>query len=299
MRQAGYMEKIITDELFLRSAKTYQENELTEYHIYSKLAKIVKDGKNSRVLKEIAGDELRHSEFWKKFSQTEVKPKRLRVFFYYWLGRIFGITFAVKLMEKGESRAGAAYEKLAAKIPEAGTLRADEDEHEAALLEAFQEERLKYVGSIVLGLNDALVELTGSLAGLTFALQNNRLVALAGLVTGIAASFAMTASGYLSAKSGEDGSQAWKSAMYTGCTYIVTVALLILPFFLFSNVFISLGATVLTAVLIIFVFTYYISVAKDLNFWRRFLEMAGISLGVAAFSFAVGRILGGLTGVPV
>jgi VIT1/CCC1 family predicted Fe2+/Mn2+ transporter len=33
-----------------------------------------------------------------------------------------------------------------------------------------------YLGSIVLGLNDALVELTGVLAGLTLALQNSEII---------------------------------------------------------------------------------------------------------------------------
>ena len=50
---------------------------------------------------------------------------------------------------------------------------------------------------MVLGLNDALVELTGTLAGLTFALANARLVALAGIITGIAATLSMAASNYL------------------------------------------------------------------------------------------------------
>ena len=75
----------------------------------------------------------------------------------------------------------------------------DEDRHESQLLGMLDEERLQYVGSMVLGLSDALVELTGTLAGLTFALQNNRLVALSGLITGISATLSMTSSEYLSA----------------------------------------------------------------------------------------------------
>jgi VIT1/CCC1 family predicted Fe2+/Mn2+ transporter len=52
-------------------------------------------------------------------------------------------------------------------------------------------------------------------------------------------------------------------------------------------------------VLIIAVFTYYISVAKDEPLRRRFLEMAGVSLGVAAFSFLVGLLLRTVLGVDV
>ncbi|HPJ72903.1 MAG TPA: rubrerythrin family protein, partial [bacterium] len=40
-----------------------------------------------------------------------------------------------------------------------------------------------------------------------------------------------------------------------------------------------------------------LSVARDLPFLRRFLEMAGISLGVAAASFGVGYLVRALLGV--
>ena len=57
---------------------------------------------------------------------------------------------------------------------------------------------------MVLGLNDALVEFTGALAGYTFALQNTLLVAMTGLITGVAASLSMATSEYLSTKSEEN-----------------------------------------------------------------------------------------------
>ena len=47
---------------------------------------------------------------------------------------------------------------------------------------------------MVLGLNDALVELTGTIAGLTFVLTNTTLIAMAGIITGIAATLSMAAS---------------------------------------------------------------------------------------------------------
>lgn len=107
-------------------------------------------------------------------------------------------------MEGKEAGAGSAYERLAAEIPEALEIAQEEREHEEKLIEMLDEERLQYVGAMVLGLNDALVELTGTLAGLSFALQNNRLIALSGLITGISATFSMAASSYLSAKSEND-----------------------------------------------------------------------------------------------
>ena len=160
------------------------------------------------------------------------------------------------------------------------------------------EERLDYVGSVVLGLNDALVELTGTLAGVSFAFQNNALIALSGLVMGIAAALSMAASAYLS-KRADGEANAGKSSLYTGVAYIITVGILVSPFFIFDNFVPSISLTLTFAVLEIMLFTFYISVAKGYDFKRRFVEMAGISLGVAGLSFVVGLVVKIALGVSV
>jgi VIT1/CCC1 family predicted Fe2+/Mn2+ transporter len=100
----------------------------------------------------------------------------------------------------------------------------------------------------------------------------------------------MTASEYLSLKS-EEGPDIRlkppKAAMYTGISYLVTVALLILPFIVINSPFIALPCMQATA-LIIIAFTFYLSVAKSLNFRKRFSEMAILSLGIAILSFFIG-----------
>ena len=188
---------------------------------------------------------------------------------------IFGYTFVIKLMEKGEGVSQEMYEDLAKEVPVASKVYLEEQEHEHALIEMLDEDRLQYVGSMVLGLNDALVELTGTLAGLSFALQNNKLVALSGLITGISATLSMASSEYLSARS-EGNANAKKSALYTGIMYIFAVILLVLPYLAFParSYLYALISMLFIVVLIILVFTYYISVAKDLPFKKRFLEMA-------------------------
>ncbi|MBR5229529.1 MAG: VIT1/CCC1 transporter family protein, partial [Firmicutes bacterium] len=156
------------------------------------------------------------------------------------------------------------------------------------------------VGSMVLGLNDALVELTGSLAGFTFAMQNTRLIALSGLIIGISATFSMASSEFLAARS-EGRSDALKSCSYTGVAYLITVILLILPYLLFSTgQFIpALICMLVIVVLIIAGFTYYTSVAQDEPFTSRFAEMALISIGVAVVSFFVGILAKQLLGVDI
>jgi len=283
----------------IKQVKQFQRNEITEYHIYSKLSKQIKDEKNAQTLQRIGDDELRHYHFWKEYSGEEVKPNRWKIFKFYWVSRILGITFGIRLMEKGEKGAREEYLKACEYIPEAKQIVVDEDEHEEELIDLVKEKKLDYVGSIVLGLNDALVELTGTLAGLTFALQNTRLIAVAGLITGIAASFSMAASEYLSTKSEGDGAKALASSIYTGLAYIGTVIILILPYLLFTNYFICLGMTLAFAVLIILFFNYYIAIAKNLNFKKRFWEMFTISMGVAAFTFAIGYVIRIFLGVDV
>ncbi len=93
----------------------------------------------------------------------------------------------------------------------------DEQHHEEKLIEMIDEERLQYMGSVVLGLNDALVEFTGALAGFTLALNDTKLIALTGSITGIAAALSMASSEYLSTKSEKThNKRPVKAAIYTG-----------------------------------------------------------------------------------
>lgn len=276
-----------------------QQEELNGQIIYAKLAEIIPDANNKKVLARIAGEEHKHYLVWKLHTRQDVKANQRKVSWYFWLARLLGLTFAIKLMERGEEKTQAAYELLLERVPEARQMLADEEKHEDELLEMLDEESLRYAGSVVLGLNDALVELTGALAGFTFAFQQSRLIALAGLITGISASFSMAASEYLSSKADEDGKDALKSALYTGAAYIFTVAVLVIPFLVSSNYLLALSWTLLNAVLVIAAFNYYISVAKGLDFKRRFMEMTFISLGVAAFSFGIGVIIRNWIGIDI
>jgi VIT1/CCC1 family predicted Fe2+/Mn2+ transporter len=275
-----------------------QRDEITSYHTYQKLAEITADAHNSDTLRQIADQELRHYQTWKRYTRRDLKPNTLKMRFYFWTARLLGLSFGIKLMEKGEDKAQAGYSPLLQAIPETEEVLREEEKHETELINMLDEESLKYVGSVVLGLNDALVELTGALAGLTFAFQNTSVIALAGLITGISAAMSMAASEYLSTQTSGEENPA-KSALYTGIAYIFTVAFLVLPYLLVGNYLICLAWTLVNAILIIALFNYYISVAKDYSFRRRFMEMAAISLGVAVLSFAVGIIVRQVFGVQV
>lgn len=280
--------------------KRMQQSELTESVIYEEIAKFAKGDENKKTLRRLATEEKAHYEIWKKYTGIEMKPEKWKIFKYKMIARIFGFTFAVKLMERGEEQSQDEYVKLADEVEESILIRQQEEEHENALLGMLDEERLQYVGSMVLGLNDALVELTGSLAGFTFAMQNTRLIALSGLIIGISATFSMASSEFLAARS-EGRDDALKSCTYTGVAYLITVILLIAPYLIFGNsqYIFALICMMLIVVLIIAGFTYYTSIAQDQPFTSRFLEMAIISIGVAVISFFVGVLAKKFLGVDI
>ena len=277
-----------------------QQNELTESVIYEKISRFAKGEENQATLLRLAREERAHYEIWKKYTGVEMKPEKGKILKFTMIARILGFTFAVKLMERGEGNAQEEYALLAAEVTESVHIRQQEEEHEQALLAMLDEERLRYVGSMVLGLNDALVELTGSLAGFAFALQNTRLIALSGLIVGISATFSMASSEFLAARS-EGRTDALKSCSYTGIAYLLTVVALIAPYLIFPGTqFIpALICMLAVVVLIIAGFTYYTSIAQDQPFKSRFLEMALISISVAVLSFVVGVLAKKFLGVEL
>lgn len=288
------MKRQMLDKQTENFAISAQKNEITEHFIYKRLSQSIKDPHNKKILSQISDDELRHYSFWKKHTKRDVRPKRLNMWFYYLIARIFGLTFGIRLMELGEGQAQTSYAKIAKQLPEVHSIIDDEEAHEKQLIDLINEELLDYIGSVVLGLNDALVELTGVLAGLTLAFQNTRLIALAGLITGIAASLSMAASEYLATKTEEKTTKnPLKASIYTGTAYILTVFFLIFPYLVLTNLspLICLAISIVNAIIVILLFTFYISVAKDLSFKKRFFEIVSISLGIAALTFIFGLVV--------
>ncbi|RMG48672.1 MAG: rubrerythrin family protein [Acidobacteria bacterium] len=285
-----------------RAILAAQANEITECQIYRRLAARAADPGNRRVLERIAADEQRHHDTWRELTGVDLRPSRFRVALYVFLARFLGLTFALKLLERGESAATEAYRRLGPDIPQAVEMIAEENRHERELLDMLRESRLEYASSIVLGLNDALVELTGTLAGLSLAIGRPRLIALTGLVMGVAAALSMAASEFLSSREEADAGAnktPLLSALYTGAAYVATVALLTAPYFVFERTATALAAMLVAALAVIAGYTFYIATARGLSFVRRFSEMAAISLGVALISFGVGWLLRRVLGVEV
>ncbi|WP_026882188.1 VIT1/CCC1 transporter family protein [Clostridium akagii] len=268
-----------------------QRIELTHSNVYFRLSKTIKNPQNKATLMLLSEQEKADYNIWKNYTNIDVKPFKLYELFYYLCSLILGITFGVKLMEKGEDNLETELIKSIVTETDLGIILEHEQQQEKELVGIINEEKLNYVGSIVLGLNDALVELTAMLSGITFAIHDSRTVIVTAFITGVAAAFSMAGSEYLSSKADGETKNARVSAIITGLAYMFTVVILLLPYMLFSNLYIALLFTIINAILIIFLFNFYISVAKDLNFKKRFGEMLTISLGVSFLSFLIGLLI--------
>jgi len=273
-----------------------QRMERTEMEVYRRLANREKKAENKNLLQKISIQENNHYNLLKEKTGEDVDYSKFRVYFHVITSIFLGLTFSLKLMEKTEQNAAQEYRDLGY-----DDIAEEEDEHEKELLSLLEEDALNYLSSIILGLSDALVELTGALAGLTFAFQELRVVALAGLVTGISASFSMAASEFLATKEENSNRSPIKAALFTGSAYIITVFLLVIPYLLLTdNSEIIFGLephiqaliiTFIIGLLIIALFNFYVSVAQDKSFNRRFIEMVIILLIVTMISFLIGLIL--------
>lgn len=283
-------------EAFLQA----QRAEATESRIYARLAKMVRGDDNTRTLQEIGADESRHYRTLKGLTGQDVPADHWKVRLYVVMAWVFGVTFAVRLMERGEEAAQVNYRQYADRFEELAGMQADEHQHEERLLDMLDEERLRYASSMVLGLNDALVELTGAIAGLTLALRNTDLIAMVGLITGISAALSMAASEYLSTKQDNDSrKKPVKAAIYTGIAYVGGVVVLVVPFLLVGSAALALVWSLVNALVLIGLFTFYISIARGESFRRNYTEMATISMGVALISFVLGYGVRAWLGVDV
>lgn len=281
-----------------------QRMEATEAEVYRRLARMQKDEVNRSILEGISLEEERHETVIAGMTGEKVLPDMRKVRRQIMLARLFGFTFSVKMMESTEQDAAAEYRELGL-----DDIADEEEAHEENMIGMLDEERLRYSGSVVLGMSDALVELTGALAGLTFALQSLNLVALAGLVTGISAAFSMGASEYLSSRAEKKSESAVKAAFFTWISYLITVLMLVSPYLLFSSGspdfqglephIQALVCTFIIGLLIVAVFNFYVSVVEGVSFRSRFIEMAAILGVVSLISYGIGIALRGMLGVEV
>ncbi len=290
------------EQIALKEAK----DELTDYAIYLRMAKARRERKTKfgEAYQHLAEIEHKHYELWKKYTHDkEIKVNRVVVYFVLTLRWIFGASFAVKYLERREHATIEKYKKLATLIPPEDMtafreMVHDEEEHEMAFAQAVQGGYVKYMSFIVLGLADALVEISGIHAGSLGIYKSTEVTGLAGIVAGAAASIAMASAAFAQAKQGFEGS-ASVSAAYTGVSYFVSAVLLAMPYFLTRDAVFAIGASLFMAVVIIAFTSYYNAVVSTKPFTRDFLELTGIMFAATVALYLFGYSVEILTGIHI
>ena len=287
-----------------RLAAKSAEDEYADGRVYMALSRRENNPEFKKALENIADGERSHYDFWRSYApEAKVSSKRLRMYVILLLRMILGLTFTLKLMERHEAKLHKSYRQIAASIPPSDTLRfqammESEEGQEDQLISKIQENRVKYMSFIVLGLADAVVEISGIHAGSLGIYGRTQLAALAGIIAGMAASIAMGTAAYAQAKQGFQGSAKW-SAIYTGVSYMITAVLLAMPYFLTVNMADALGASLVVGVLLVAAMTFYDTVISGRAFKRQFGEIAGIILGASLVLFLAGTLAGQYLGIRI
>ncbi len=279
------------------------QKEYRNYIIFTDLARTESNDEYKQTLTELADFEEAHYLFWQSVAKPKAKLKKPGMAWYRLLRRLFGITFIIRYLEREETEMIESIREylFTSDHPEKKTMEDViyvDEAREQKLLKQINEERVEFLGSIVLGLNDGLIELSGALTGFTFAFQHTSTIILAGFILGISASLSMASSAYLQARH-EKGKDPAKSAIFTGVAYIIVVLLLILPFLLIPHLYGALGAMIATVVLIVAGLSFYTSTVFGRKFSDDFREMFIFSIGTAFVSFLISLAARELLGIQV
>lgn len=272
--------------------KEFAQDEVLAYHLYNMISLEQTKDTHIGILTNIALQEKKHLGMLNELLEEKVdinSYSKAKYLYYKIILKLFGVIFTLRLFEKRERKSHQKYAKYVNEFPIIEEIVAEEKKHEDKLDDILKDKKLLYASSIILGLNDALIEMSGAIAGFTFALAASKEIAIVSLIMGVAASLSMAASEYLSAKA-DDHAHPVRSAGYNFITYIVVVALLILPY-VFLDKFIALGVMISLVLLIIFVFNVYLSIAKKQSLLKNFLTMTVIAIGVASISFLIGLLI--------
>lgn len=282
---------------FMRNVDYFAFNQYRDYIIYKELAKIESDLEFKSVLESLIEQEYRDYSFWLQFSQKKrFSISAIDILRFKLIRKVLGLTFAVKFLEGRERNMINAYSDFLNTVGDEkiknGIIQIieREREHEKKFIGQIKEERVEFLGNVVLGLNDGLIELSGALIGFSFAFFHPLFVALSGLIVGFSASLSMASSAYMQARH-EEGKEPLKAALYTGLAYLVVVVALVAPFFIFSQIVFALISMAAFIVFIIVSLSFYSSVLLERPFFKQVIEMSTLSVGVAIATFAIGLIV--------
>jgi VIT1/CCC1 family predicted Fe2+/Mn2+ transporter len=281
--------------------KRYALDELLDHELYARLAARERNERNRKLLEELARDELRHHLFWSRLAgpvRLGLRD-RLKLRLLLSLSRLAGKTFTIKLLERGEAATVGEYRRAVAELGgelavELARVIEDEERHESELAGSLDELVVRQLGSIALGVSDAIIELTGVLAGFAGYTGSPLQVAAAGLIVGVSAALSMAAAAYSQAKH-ERGKNPRTAAAYTGLFYMLTVLALVAPLLLGVPASLGVALSLACALAILAAFSFYSAVIMERPFLREYLENAAVIMAVSLVGYAFGQIVKELT----
>lgn len=280
----------------------YCEDEYTDHLVYARLAAREQNAQRKETLFNLSRQEESHYKFWETLLDG-YKPRVRGVFLRasIALRYFFGVTFAVKFLERHEAQVIEEYRRVRPLMEgDAGTqldrIIADEEKHEDFFIDQINEGVVKYLGFIVLGLADAIIEITGVHAGFLGVTSSTTMAGVAGLIVGFAAAISMATAAYLQAKQSTERNPI-TSALITGLSYILAVVLLALPYFLTDKMLLAFLVSLAMAMLLTAYFTFYSAVLFDRHFGKEFLESSVLTLGTAIATYFFGEFLGKMFGL--
>lgn len=276
--------------------RKYVIDEYHDYVIYRSLANHERDLARREILLSLSDKEYEHYELWRQLSQYQPKsPSKFKIWMLLLFRKIFGLVFITRLLERHERSVVKWYRELYSELQskERETLLhiiREEEELERTLIGQIEESIVKYLGYIVLGLADAIIEISGVHAGFLGATGMTLFAGIAGLVVGFAASISMGVASYLQARQ-MAAIVPVKAAILTGTTYIASVVLQALPYFLTDDVFTAFTTSIIISITLISGFTFYGAVVRDKDAKKELILNISLTLGTAAATYIFGEIL--------
>jgi VIT1/CCC1 family predicted Fe2+/Mn2+ transporter len=285
------------DKPLVDEARVRMSDEFSDFTLYDRLAKTIRsDSPFEETLKKLSSTEYGHYQFWKKYvPDEEPKIAKLKLYWVLFLRRFLGLTFATRYLDRHESKVVKEYQGISQLIPPEDRARfeemvADERDHEKAFAMKIESSAVRYISFVVLGLADALVEISGIHAGSLGFYDRTEIAGLAGVIAGGAASLAMASAAFAQAKQGFQGS-ARLSALYTGVSYFITAIILATPYFLTSDMVYAISSSLFLAVVILAVTTYYSVVIQDKPFFKDFVEILLILFAATIILYVFGSLV--------
>ncbi len=191
----------------------YYIDEMKDSTLYRSLAEIETNENVREELLKLSSMEKEHADFWKFFLERRgIKVKEFKPSFtiglYKILRKIFGLAFTSKVMEMGEAKTIREYYEFYRRTDlseeEKEKLKQiveDELLHEDIFHKMGSSEKIEHIRDVFLGMNDGLVEILATVAGLTGAYSGNPyILGVIGSIVGISGMLSMAIGTYISVK---------------------------------------------------------------------------------------------------